>query len=438
MYVDQINGRGGMGPTAWTPDFPTVRKRSMTRRLAYCPLAALVVATAQIGNAAGSWETTGPFRVREGSAGATLPDGHVIVSGGWEDSQRTVGSRAVAVWDPATNVWTAAPPMTEGRGGHAMVALHDGRVLVAGGRNRDLTLGSAETWRLGDPAWKRAGVLPVPRRQSAMLALKDGRALMFGGEAWGGEKGCPAQAWDGKSEAWSTVVEIPQSPCGAGAVRLADGRVLLAGGWDAASARKNAGLWDPAARTWTKTQTMSLPQATPAMVALRDGRAIVMGGYEARGRPGAGAEAFDPGSAGWSLLAPPPIWASQDGAALLDTGDVLIFASAEKAGARWSPRTSRWSRTEAAPFGGGRPLALPNGGLMLLATEAPKVQIWADLPGRAGHWRPCNRPRRLRWDFSLSPLPDGRVLLAGGYVALERKCWRMTPRRFWTPAASGA
>ena len=59
-----------------------------------------------------------------------LADGRVLATGG----ETAYGTTASAeIWDPATNTWTALPPMPEPRAMGAATLLGDGTVLIAGG-----------------------------------------------------------------------------------------------------------------------------------------------------------------------------------------------------------------------------------------------------------------------------------------------------------------
>src|SRR5207244_3007336 len=83
----------------------------------------------------GTWSATGPMLApRTRHAAALLRNGRVLVGGGECDS--SCPSLAVAsaeLFDPRTNTFSATSPMRLPRMFHAFVALPDGSVLVAGG-----------------------------------------------------------------------------------------------------------------------------------------------------------------------------------------------------------------------------------------------------------------------------------------------------------------
>jgi hypothetical protein len=67
-----------------------------------------------------------------------LPDGRVLVTGGarlwgtsWDDPGAILSS--VELYDPASDTWSALPPLQQARAEHTATLLPDGRVFVAGG-----------------------------------------------------------------------------------------------------------------------------------------------------------------------------------------------------------------------------------------------------------------------------------------------------------------
>ena len=101
-------------------------------------------------------ETFGPkvplAEARSGHTATLLPDGRILVIGGWDGTQY----RATAeIWDPATETFGPAGTLAQVRQKHTATLLPDGRVLVVGGWDTDNALGkdtlaSAEVWRPSD------------------------------------------------------------------------------------------------------------------------------------------------------------------------------------------------------------------------------------------------------------------------------------------------
>jgi hypothetical protein len=96
--------------------------------------------------------TTGPELVRDRMAhtATPLPDGRILLVGGWSSSDNAT-TRQAEVWDPALERFIPAGLLQHGRHDHAAVRLRDGRVLVAGGKEAPARNGvesplAAEVW----------------------------------------------------------------------------------------------------------------------------------------------------------------------------------------------------------------------------------------------------------------------------------------------------
>ena len=94
---------------------------------------------------------------------ALLPDGRVLVAGGWALTSNSDKSLASAeIYDPATNRWTATGSMATGRARGNIAALPDGRVLVVDGVDPAYhVMATAEIWDLASGRWRPTGRLPT-------------------------------------------------------------------------------------------------------------------------------------------------------------------------------------------------------------------------------------------------------------------------------------
>ena len=122
-------------------------------------------------------------RPRRRTRAAPLPDGRVLIAGGIGVGGASLSS--VEVFNPATNTFSSAGIGSMGslRAAPAAAPLPDGRVLVAGGYDDTTYLRSAEVF---DPATNtfssaRIGAMATARAEPAAAPLPDGRVLVAGG-----------------------------------------------------------------------------------------------------------------------------------------------------------------------------------------------------------------------------------------------------------------
>jgi hypothetical protein len=160
----------------------TVRTSSRGVIVAVALAVALIAAQAASGAGAGSFAPTGDMAaMREGAAAAPLPDGRVLVAGGYDGATFL---KSAEVFNPATNAFTAVNNMAAMRDGAAAAPLPDGRVLVAGGYyydGADHYLKSAELYDPATGTFSATGDMATMREGAAAAPLPDGRVLVAGG-----------------------------------------------------------------------------------------------------------------------------------------------------------------------------------------------------------------------------------------------------------------
>ena len=88
--------------------------------------------------ATGTWTATGSLgTARDVHTATLLPNGKVLVAGGFDDGFQALSS--AELYDPATGTWTATGSLGTARYRHTATLLPSGKVLVAGGFNELLT-----------------------------------------------------------------------------------------------------------------------------------------------------------------------------------------------------------------------------------------------------------------------------------------------------------
>jgi hypothetical protein len=175
--------------------------------------------------------------LRMSHTATALHDGRVLVAGGENANAgsahfwRTV-HRSAEIYDPATRTFTPIPSMNEARSGHTATLLRDGRVLVTGGRSGDVysatVLSSIEIFDPQTLTFIPGGSMQRPRSNHNATLLPDGRVLLIGGTGWEDSR---AELFDPATNTAQFIASVGTPENGA-ATPLCDGRILIIGGQD--------------------------------------------------------------------------------------------------------------------------------------------------------------------------------------------------------------
>lgn len=381
----------------------------------------------------GTWTRAGSLADgRALHAAALLPDGRVAVVGGAGSAGRLASTE---LFSPESRTWARTGPLATPRSGHRVTVLLDGRALVSGGVGPGgAPLASTELYApdLG-ARWAPTGALANARSAHTASLLPDGDILVAGGHTsfdffLASGPGCcdvaplaTVERYDPASGTWSetaplvrarsfhtaTVLGGTPEQCGANC-----GKVLVAGGFGAvdppgetgnAEPLASAELYDPSTGRWTPTGSMSGRRAWHTATRLADGRVLVAGGTKSAAGGGAvdTAELYDPVSGTWTptgkLVAggnpnmSGPQGARQNHAALLLTG------SAAECGDNC-----------------GKVLVVGGTGGFGSGSAFFSAELFDPADGMFRRTGNLRDPRQLRTDAA-TLLPDGRVLVAGGF-----------------------
>jgi hypothetical protein len=172
---------------------------------------------------------------------ALLPDRRVLIAGG-ENSTSPFYLASAEVFNPADNTFSpVVAPMTTMRSGAAAAPLPDGRVLIAGGYDGTY-LKSAEIFDPATYTFSPTGPMGTAREHAAAAPLPDGRVLVAGGLS-GATDIQSAEIFDPATNTFSPTGSLGEPREGLGAAALADGRILIAGGYDSGTYLKSAALF---------------------------------------------------------------------------------------------------------------------------------------------------------------------------------------------------
>jgi len=275
--------------------------------------------------ASDTWQPAPPMSVaRTGHGANLLPDGRVIVSGGSQSYQQDLASSEL--YDPVAGTWTAAGPMHVGRTFHSSVTLPSGVVLVCGGAHgiSFATVFTCETFDPSTDTWLAAGRMVEGRYAHTATLLPSGKVLIVGGALGGGNliNNAHAEIYDPATLTSTAVASMRQPRAVHTATLLPSGRVLVAGGAASSNTLDSTEIYDPATDTWSDGPAMSTPRVQHTATRLADGRVLVVAGAWGVGLTSA--EAYDESRNVWATAG-----ALQDGryaqtATLLDGERVFV------------------------------------------------------------------------------------------------------------------
>ena len=165
---------------------------------------------------------------------------------------------------------------------------------------------------------------------------------------------------------------------------LSDGRVLVVGGLQERNPDSpglaSAEIFDPISRKWSNTGSLNVGRCFHRATLLKNGQVLVTGGRDRKMGIGlASVEIYDPKSGTWDFVSPMSVLRFSHSATLLPDGRVLI------AGGRFS-------------------------------SNNPDVHATAELyDPRTKSWVPTGSMLEPREAHSATLIPNGKVLIVGGY-----------------------
>ena len=254
----------------------------------------------------GTWSVTGSLNTARFGFGnlVTLNNGNVLIAGG-TDTSGSGDFSSVEVYEPIAGIWSYTGNLNTPRRRATLTLLNDGRVLIAGGAyggpNGNRFLASAEIYDPATGIWSFTGNMNVAREGHTAVRLLDGRVLIAGGEGPWNVFSNKAEIYDPVTGNWSLAGTTSAGWQFASMTVLRDGKVLVAGGWGGGSARyANADLYVPASGTWTSTGSMNVARAAHIAALLSDGRVLIAGGDNPDGTLQS-SEIYDPATGVWSF-----------------------------------------------------------------------------------------------------------------------------------------
>src|SRR5215831_16111387 len=254
-------------------------------------------------------------------------------TGGW-----SLAATTQTTPPPAAPTWSITGDLNVARAYHAATLLPDGKVLIiggwgAGGYDAAPPSNSAELYDPATGTWTPTGNSNLIHYYPTATLLPNGKVLVVSDTSVGIPPGGGAELFDPSTGTWSLTGHLNNSAPRAfhTATLLPNGKVLVAGGAYGDFvfiARESAELYDPATGTWTPTGDLKTPRALHTTTLLPNGKVLVVGGEEADFEPDGAvnrsAEIYDPATGIWTTTDSLNMARADHTATLLPNGKVLV------------------------------------------------------------------------------------------------------------------
>jgi hypothetical protein len=273
-----------------------------------------------------------------------------------------------------------------------------------------------EVGRVLRQVYHATGSLRQARTQHTSSRLADGRVLYAGGCSESGQALMSVELYDPVTELTSFGAPLHTARCGHTAVVLNDGSVLVLGGSNGTAVTASVERYEPSTNTWSQLPPMPSGSSGHTASLLADGRVLVAGGTSPTS-----AFLFNPTTRTWTATGSLAMGRTKSTAMRLPDGRVLMLGGGvggpgsavelyEPSTGTWSSRTSLPASVEASSA-----VLLPNGRVVLnMGSAAAEYDVSADT------WTPLPAFNRPHAGGTLALVRGQLVVLGGTQPAIER------------------
>lgn len=193
------------------------------------------------------------------------------------------------LYDSESGAWFLTGNMVTRRYDHVAILLHDGTVLIAGGRTRNdkhnntndnqWITNSAELYDPKTNTWATLPNMHFPRANFTSALLPDRRVLVIGGQLPNGDVTPTTEIYDPSTKRWllgAIMNYARQNPLGQEALQVEDGTILVAGGDSLGTSER----YIPTIGKWVSALRLHSRHYLGATASLSNGQAFVAGGFD--------------------------------------------------------------------------------------------------------------------------------------------------------------
>lgn len=399
----------------------------------------------------------------------------------WEGTTWSLG-KTVRIQTEYEDSYRDVASLSQARSMHTCTALSGDPTdnitgaLVAGGATGNLiaptALASTEVFDTVTRQWLAGPDLSEPRSNHAAVRLSNGSVLITGGMTnaaigTGGPATASCELYAPGAPIMVPIASMGQARAGHAMTELADGRILVSGGFsdwtDAGSnfiarldtAQDTSEIYNPGTGLWTAGPTMASKRAGHTQTLLDDGRVLIIGGcnsgtllsippWSTTSVPlfTATCELFDPTTNALTATSPLFLARGFHGASSLPNGEVLVTGGAGNVGFngeaaattscdRWSPTSGTWTPTAPLAIGvafhtqirdrdSGDAIIMggfvDNFGSLTGSSQVVRHDgTLAQQPFEVGQHQVLSQQLSSNGSHAAAQLHDGTILIAGGY-----------------------
>jgi WD40 repeat protein len=211
-----------------------------------------------------------------------LPDGKVLIAGGFrEEGASEIAIASAEIFDPVNHSFTPTDSMNEPRDGHTATLLPNGKVLIVGGWNQSGRSSTAELYDSETEAFEYTGGLMAPRQGMTATLLKNGQVLIAGGDSARNSPQPVAEIYDPGTKTFVPTGSLNHGRMAHTATLLDDGTVLLMGGSaENGKVLASAEIYDPSTERFSFTANARVVRYKHTAVLLQDRNVLILGGSD--------------------------------------------------------------------------------------------------------------------------------------------------------------